>query len=184
MSLRQTPRCPTSMVAALLSLPRTQLCIVLLLAMQGATGQVVTPKQVGMLPPRLACMAPGSPPSTLSCVAAVCGVWAVGLLHPSCQPLPRAQAEITWRVQFAVGAAICLGLTVYRWTLLQASPLQVAAQEGRLLKHGHDSLHGLLHVPAAVPCSSRWLHGGGALSAARSSWLPGTGEQGVEGRAA
>ncbi|PRW58781.1 proton phosphate symporter [Chlorella sorokiniana] len=51
------------------------LCIILLLAMQGATGAEVTPKQ----------------------------------------------AEITWRVQFGVGTAVCLGLTAFRWTLLQES---------------------------------------------------------------
>lgn len=37
-------------------------------------------------------------------------------------PHPPAawQAEITWRVQFAVGTAIALGLTAYRWLRLQA----------------------------------------------------------------
>lgn len=33
-----------------------------------------------------------------------------------------SQAEVTWRVQFAVGTAIALALVAYRWTLLQAGP--------------------------------------------------------------
>lgn len=35
-------------------------------------------------------------------------------------PAPM-QAGITWRVQFAVGTAICLAVVAYRWTLLQVS---------------------------------------------------------------
>lgn len=87
------------------------LCILLLLAMQGATGDVVTQKQV-----------PGWGRAGWrqwwrAVVAG--GLHASGLLlnvrHPG-----TAQAEITWRVQFAVGTAICLALVAYRWTLLKA----------------------------------------------------------------
>lgn len=36
-------------------------------------------------------------------------------------PCLLLQANITWRVQFAVGTAICLAVVVYRWTLLQVT---------------------------------------------------------------
>jgi MFS family permease len=104
------------------------LCIVLLLVMQGATGEEVTERQ----------------------------------------------ASITWRVQFAVGTAICLGVVAYRWTLLQESKVWKAerhdvaeqlAQKG-LRKHHSQQEYRLViryYWPRVFATSLSWALGGFAF---------------------
>lgn len=59
-----------------------------------------------------------------TCCRAVCSHCGVPGTHCFvlcfASPAPM-QAGITWRVQFAVGTAICLAVVAYRWTLLQVS---------------------------------------------------------------
>lgn len=160
-------------------LPLLQLCIVLLLAMQGATGQAVTPTQVHSRPhvPARASALPAQWRFLLKAAAGGscsygCRRGMVGMgemPHIKCRRrlLPPAQAEVTWRVQFAVGTAICLGLTIYRWMLLQANAsLLTAWQQGSLpcLKQActHLQLQPALH--AAWLCALQpWIHGWVAL---------------------
>lgn len=92
--------------------------------MQGATGTNVTQQQArlrgGRRGVRLTCTSPASRASWQPCAL-------LGLQQEAAPPsqhgalcaLCLAQASITWRVQFAVGTAICLAVVAYRWTLLQ-----------------------------------------------------------------
>ncbi|KAI7842967.1 hypothetical protein COHA_003372, partial [Chlorella ohadii] len=45
-------------------------------------------------------------------------------------PLTSREAELTWRLQFGVGAFICFCVTVYRWLYLEESEVWKAEHEG------------------------------------------------------
>lgn len=83
-------------------------------------------------------------------------------LAPTGPTPPNQQAEITWRVQFAVGTAICLALTVYRWTLLQASALLPHAALSGLAIAVHVVVG--CSVCIAIHCSPRRSQPAGVMS--------------------
>nr|BAU71128.1 proton/phosphate symporter [Parachlorella kessleri] len=78
------------------------------------------------------------------------------------------QAEITWRVQFGVGAAICLGVAVYRWLRLRESAVWTAErqdmkthweQQGVTLGH-HSSEYWVIlrfYLPRLLVTCLAWL---------------------------
>lgn len=92
------------------------------------------------------------------------------------------QASITWRVQFAVGTAICLAVVAYRWTLLQVTNRSTARRCLNCLAACCPR-----QVAAAVCSAARRLV---AILDALASLQPvlriraPAGEQGVEGGAA
>ncbi|KAI7844838.1 hypothetical protein COHA_001492 [Chlorella ohadii] len=84
------------------------------------------------------------------------------------------QANITWRVQFAVGTAICLAVVVYRWTLLQESKVWKAerhdvaeqlAQKGMRAHHSQQEYKLVIRYywPRVFATSLAWAAGGFAF---------------------
>lgn len=162
------------------------LTIALLLAMQGATGEAVTPHQVGIAStcrPGLLCYSAGSLVAIEAGPAAAL-LLSSGTLGTTLLPLPPAplQAEVAWRVQFAVGTCVILLLTAYRWMYLEESKVWKAerhdAAEHLQKKKGVSLLYvRRLWVADACCCSSMlvlpsaWASHAAALAAAVMSAL-------------